>query len=123
VWRARSPGSSTSPRRRCSRTLARRDTGFVYLARRLPATKSREIRKLDIPGIAFTPANRRVYPRDFLASQLLGTIGTDGKGLSGLEYAEDDVLRGSDGRRRIVRDALGEPISVATPSPPAPAPA
>jgi len=99
------------------KTLLRRDTGFVYLARRLPATKSREIRKLDIPGIAFTPANRRVYPRDFLASQLLGTVGIDGKGLRGLEYAQDDVLRGSDGRRRIVRDALGEPISVRDPKP------
>ncbi len=99
------------------KTLARRDTGFVYLARRLPASKSREIEKLDIPGIAFTPANRRVYPREFLASQLLGTVGIDGQGQAGLEYKQDDVLRGSKGRRRIVRDALGEPISVRDPKP------
>jgi cell division protein FtsI (penicillin-binding protein 3) len=97
--------------------LATRETGFVYLARRLPASKAREIKKLDIAGLAFAPANRRIYPRDFLASQVLGTVGTDGKGLSGLEYSMDEVLRGDDGRRRIIRDALGEPISVRDPDP------
>jgi cell division protein FtsI (penicillin-binding protein 3) len=99
------------------RKLARRDTGFVYLARRLPASRAREIRKLAIPGIALTPANRRIYPREWLASQVLGTVGTDGKGLAGLEYAQDRILRGSPGRRRIVRDALGEPISIRDPDP------
>jgi len=110
-------GFLDKPESEVLRSLTRRDTGFVYLARRLPATKSREIKKLDLPGIAFTPANRRVYPRQFLASQLLGSVGIDGQGLSGLEYAQDDVLRGSKGRRRIVRDALGEPISVRDPEP------
>ena len=92
--------------------LARKDTGFVYLARGLPARKSRQIAEMDIAGLAFEPANRRVYPREWLASQVLGTVGTDGKGLSGLEYAHDSVLRGTDGVRYVVRDALGEPISV-----------
>ena len=94
------------------RKLARKDTGFVYLARSLPARKSRQIAEMDIAGLAFEPANRRVYPREWLASQVLGTVGTDGKGLSGLEYAHDSVLRGTDGVRYVVRDALGEPISV-----------
>jgi cell division protein FtsI/penicillin-binding protein 2 len=97
--------------------LVTRDSGFVYLARRLPASKSREIKKLDIAGLAFAPANRRMYPREWLASQVLGTVGTDGKGLSGLEFSQDQVLRGSAGRRRIVRDALGEPISIRDPEP------
>lgn len=97
--------------------LARRDTGFVYLARNLPSRRSRELEKLDIPGLTFTPTNRRLYPREWLASQVLGTVGTDGKGLSGLEYSQDELLRGRDGTRRVVRDALGEPISVRDPDP------
>jgi cell division protein FtsI (penicillin-binding protein 3) len=95
--------------------LARRDTGFVYLARAMPAKKSREVKKLGITGLAFTPSNRRIYPREWLASQVLGTVGVDGKGLSGLEYSKNDLLRGSAGTRRIVRDALGEAISVRDP--------
>ena len=95
--------------------LGRRDTGFVYLARAMPAKKSKQIRELKITGLEFTPSNRRIYPREWLASQVLGTVGTDGKGLSGLEYSKDELLRGSAGKRRIVRDALGEAISVRDP--------
>ncbi|MDX6640693.1 MAG: hypothetical protein QOF12_1704 [Solirubrobacteraceae bacterium] len=94
------------------RLLARRDTGFVYLARQLPADQAQRISDLRIAGIDQTPTNRRLYPRDWLASQVLGTVGTDGKGLSGLEYAFDGRLRGRDGQRRTVRDALGQPIDV-----------
>jgi cell division protein FtsI/penicillin-binding protein 2 len=85
-------------------------SGFVYLARNLPGTESAKIKKLHISGLQFIPSSRREYPRKWLASQVLGWVGTDGNGLAGLEYAKDDVLRGTDGKRRIVKDALGEPI-------------
>ncbi len=85
-------------------------SGFAYLARNLPGTQSAKIKKLDIAGLQFIPSSRREYPRKWLASQVLGWVGTDGEGLAGLEYAKDASLRGSDGERRIVKDALGEPI-------------
>jgi cell division protein FtsI (penicillin-binding protein 3) len=97
--------------------LTRRDTGFVYLARNLPASRTRKLHALNVEGLGFEPANRRIYPRDWLASQVLGTVGTEGRGLSGVEYAHDRLLRGEDGERHIIRDALGEPISVRDPKP------
>jgi cell division protein FtsI (penicillin-binding protein 3) len=39
-------------------------------------------------------------------------VGTDNYGLSGLEHSRDEELGGSDGRRRLVKDALGEPVSM-----------
>jgi cell division protein FtsI/penicillin-binding protein 2 len=63
-----------------------------------------------IAGLEFIPEYRRVYPRTWMASQLLGQVGVDGQGLAGLEYADDAILRGSDGERRMVKDALGDPI-------------
>jgi len=84
--------------------------GFVYLARNLAGAKAEKIKKLEIEGLQFVPSARREYPRRSLASQVLGGLGVDGGGQGGLEYAHDRVLRGSDGRRRIVKDALGEPI-------------
>ena len=39
-------------------------------------------------------------------------VGTDNTGLSGLEYSQDDALSGADGERRLVKDALGEPVSM-----------
>jgi cell division protein FtsI/penicillin-binding protein 2 len=92
--------------------LARRDTGFVYLARRMPADQADRIAQLKLVGVDLTPTTFRIYPRDFLASQVLGSVGVDGHGLSGLEYLRDRILRGTDGERRSVKDALGQPISV-----------
>jgi cell division protein FtsI (penicillin-binding protein 3) len=90
--------------------LARRDTGFAYLARHVPAAHARQVQKLHIEGLEFIPEYRREYPREWMASQLLGSVGTDGQGLSGLEYSVDDKLRGEDGERRMVKDALGDAV-------------
>jgi cell division protein FtsI (penicillin-binding protein 3) len=92
--------------------LTRRDTGFAYLAHRVPAIRARRVERMKIEGLEFIPEHRRTYPRDFLASQLLGSVGSEGTGLTGLEYSLDDKLRGEDGERRLVKDALGEAISL-----------
>ena len=94
------------------RQLSRRDTGFAYLAPRVPAIRARRVERMKIAGLEFIPEHRRTYPRDFLASQLLGGIGSEGKGMSGLEYSLDPLLRGRDGERRLVKDALGEAIEL-----------
>lgn len=92
--------------------LGDRDTGFVYLRRKLDASKGEEVERLRIEGIGTVVEPRRRYPQDFLASQLLGTVGTDNIGLSGLEQSQEELLHGRDGRRRIVKDALGKPVSI-----------
>jgi cell division protein FtsI/penicillin-binding protein 2 len=94
------------------RKLARRDTGFVYLARRVPTRRALRAQELGVEGLQFIPEYSRDYPRDWMASQLLGNVGTDGAGLSGLEYRWERHLRGSDGERRLVRDALGDTIEL-----------
>jgi cell division protein FtsI (penicillin-binding protein 3) len=93
------------------RKLAKRTT-FVYLARAVPANEAESIEQAKLPGIQLTPTHRRAYPRTFLASQLLGSVGTDGVGLSGLEYADNKLLQGQDGERRLVKDALGQSIEI-----------
>jgi cell division protein FtsI (penicillin-binding protein 3) len=87
-------------------------TGFAYLARALPATQAHAVLALNIPGIAGTPVMRRVYPRGVLAGQVLGILGTEGRGLAGLEYSDNAILRGRAGERRVVSDALGQPLSI-----------
>jgi cell division protein FtsI/penicillin-binding protein 2 len=92
--------------------LARKDTGFVYLARNLPAAQAARVQKLNLTGIDLEPGHLRFYPREFLAAQLLGSVGTDGRGLSGVEYERNRILTGTDGERRLVKDALGQSINV-----------
>jgi cell division protein FtsI/penicillin-binding protein 2 len=91
--------------------LADRKSGFVYLARSVPGQKVAKIIKLGIAGIDTTPTTKRFYPGRSMAAQLLGFVGTEGKGLSGLEYRWEQELHGRDGERRVVRDGRGDAIS------------
>jgi len=91
--------------------LARRDTGFVYLARRIPQSRANRVKRLNIEGLECIPEFKRVYPRDWMASQLLGVTGTDNQGLAGLEYSLDKYLHGRDGERKLTKDALGDAIA------------
>ena len=92
--------------------LSDRTKGFVYLARKLPLSKGTLVQKLKIPGIGTTDEPRRVYPQGTLAGQLLGSVGVDNYGLSGIEQFLESKLHGKDGKRRIVNDALGQPVSI-----------
>jgi len=90
-------------------------SGFVYLARGVPARQAESVLALKIPGITGTAVMKRVYPRGSLAAQVLGVVGTEGHGLTGLEYSQDSLLEGHSGERRVVSDAIGQPISIAEP--------
>jgi cell division protein FtsI/penicillin-binding protein 2 len=92
--------------------LSDKDSTFVYLRRKMDATLGQQIEELGIEGIGTVVEPKRTYPQGHLASQVLGMVGTDNTGLAGLEYSRDEQLHGTDGRRRLVKDALGEPISM-----------
>ena len=88
--------------------------GFSYLAHKVDVTTAEEIKRLKLPGIGTLPDSRRTYPQGSLAGQVIGAVGTDNQGLSGLEAGEQSVLGGTDGQEKIVKDALGEPIRLDT---------
>lgn len=90
-------------------------TGFVYLERAAPQHTAEQILALKIPGVNGTPTTRRVYPRGTLAAQVLGEVGVEGTGLSGIEDFENKVLQGRAGERRVVSDALGQPVAISEP--------
>jgi cell division protein FtsI/penicillin-binding protein 2 len=92
--------------------LTRPHTGFVYLAHLLSADQVAAISKLRIPGLTTIPQLKRFYPRSWAASQVLGSVHMDDHGYSGIEYRYDSVLHGTNGIRRIVNDAIGQPISI-----------
>ncbi len=92
--------------------LADRDAGFVYLARQVDADVGRSVERLRIDGVGTVDEPKRRYPQGALAAQVLGSVGTDGYGLGGLELSLEDRLHGTDGHRRVVSDALGDPVSI-----------
>lgn len=67
---------------------------FVYLGRKIPPRQAEQIRALGLEGIHFQEESKRVYPGRRLAAHVLGYVGLDNEGLSGLEYRYNDLIKG-----------------------------
>jgi cell division protein FtsI/penicillin-binding protein 2 len=91
-------------------SLADRESGFAYIQRKVDLVDAERIRELDLPGIGMLPDSRRIYPQGELAGQVIGTVGIDNQGLTGLEASEDELIHGTDGEREVTRDALGDEL-------------
>jgi cell division protein FtsI/penicillin-binding protein 2 len=91
-------------------SLSNRESGFVYLAREVDLVTADRVRKLHLDGIGILPDSRRVYPQGHLATQVIGAVGTENQGLTGLESGYEDVVGGTDGQAKVTKDALGDTI-------------
>jgi cell division protein FtsI/penicillin-binding protein 2 len=92
--------------------LADRSHGFVYIERQADPAQASALRRLKLGGFGFYPEERRSYPQGSVAAQVLGYVGIDGGGLSGLELEFDKQLAGRAGRETIVKDPSGRVIEV-----------
>lgn len=88
----------------------RGDRRYVWLKRKVTPGEMRRILALDLEGIGFVNESRRFYPKRELASSLLGFVGVDENGLSGLELAYEKRLAGQMGRILIQRDGRGRSV-------------
>ncbi|MGC1164477.1 MAG: penicillin-binding protein 2 [Solirubrobacterales bacterium] len=90
------------------------DSGFSYIAQKVSLEQAGRVERLELEGIGELPDSRRTYPQGEMAGQVVGAVGSENQGLTGLEAGEEEILSASDGERRIVRDALGDPIRLET---------
>lgn len=90
------------------------ESGFAYLAKDVDLSTATKIEKLGIEGIEQIPGSRRTYPQGEMAGQTIGVVSNEGQGLTGVELGENKALSGEEGERRIVTDALGDPIKLET---------
>jgi cell division protein FtsI (penicillin-binding protein 3) len=92
--------------------LADRTRGFVYVERQADPAQAGSLQRLKLPGFGFYPEERRTYPQQSVAAQVLGYVGIDGTGLSGLELGFNRYLAGRAGSETIVKDPGGRVIDV-----------
>jgi cell division protein FtsI (penicillin-binding protein 3) len=78
---------------------------FCWVARKGDAETIERIRSLNLQGIHFQKESKRFYPKRELAAQVLGYVGTDDEGLSGIEREYNDQLQGKPGKMLISVDA------------------
>jgi cell division protein FtsI (penicillin-binding protein 3) len=87
-------------------------SGFEYIAKGVPQATADKVHALKVEGIDLTPGYKRFYPRATLASQVLGIVGADGLGKTGLEYSLNTDLHGVNGARSTVRDGVGDSVKI-----------
>jgi cell division protein FtsI (penicillin-binding protein 3) len=78
---------------------------FIYIKRKISEALADQVKRLDLDGIDFQEENKRFYPLGTLAAHVLGGVGTDNEGLSGLERQYDARLAGVEGRMLMLHDA------------------
>lgn len=78
---------------------------FCWLARKPDPEISARIRSLNLRGVYFQKESKRYYPKNELAAQVLGYVGMDDSGLSGIEREYEDRLHGRAGQMLISVDA------------------
>ena len=90
--------------------LAQHDKGFVYVARKVDSATALKVKALALPGVDFVAESKRFYPDGSLAAPVLGFVGTDNKGLAGLESEYDHRLAGKRGVLQVERDPQGRQL-------------
>jgi cell division protein FtsI (penicillin-binding protein 3) len=78
---------------------------FCWVARKASDETIERINSLKLQGIHFQKEPKRFYPARDLAAQVLGSVGMEDSGQSGIEHEFDDQLRGRPGKMFISVDA------------------
>jgi cell division protein FtsI (penicillin-binding protein 3) len=89
-----------------------KNKGFVWIKRQIPPAEASKIKKLGINGLDFTDESQRFYPNKELGAQMIGFVGRDSKGLEGIEFEYNNVLKGKSRYLAINRDALGRQLFI-----------
>ena len=83
---------------------------FTWLGRKLRLTKDQVEDIKELKGVFIEGTPERTYPNHELLSQVVGFVGLDNRGLSGLEYMYDKELRGDPVTLKYTIDNKGRPI-------------
>ena len=80
--------------------------------RRLSYEVADQIASLKLPGVYLVKEAKRYYPYGDLLSHVLGYVGIDNQGLSGLELQYDSYLTGEQGAIKYFSDAKGNKLNL-----------
>ena len=79
--------------------LSDKENKFIILSKGLEKDAIDKVKALEIAGLVYYDEIERYYPNGNYLSQVLGTINSEGVGLTGLELQYDDYLSGLSGIR------------------------
>lgn len=80
--------------------------------RRLSFEIADKINSYNFKGVYLVKESERYYPYKNLLSHVLGYVGIDNQGLSGIELLYDDYLKGTDGAIKYYSDSKGSKLEL-----------
>lgn len=88
-----------------------RKSWYKTVARKIEDEAANAVRAFknehQLKGVKIEPDTKRYYPYSSLAAHVIGFVGVDNKGLSGIEYAYDEALTGENGRIVRLKNSAG----------------
>ncbi len=84
---------------------------FLWVKRTMEPQLAEQVKAIikenNLPGLYFLEESKRYYTKKGAAAHVLGFVGTDDIGWSGIEYSLNTVLSGAETRHEAVFNALG----------------
>jgi penicillin-binding protein 2 len=77
---------------------------FVWITRRVNIESAKKLDAMELKGVFSRQEPKRYYPNDSLAAHVLGFVGTDEIGLSGVEQYYNEKIRGESGKVYLEMD-------------------
>ena len=77
---------------------------FAYLKRRITPELAEKVRALDVSGVYFSREFKRFYPAGAVSAHIVGFTDVDDVGQEGMERGYEQSLKGSEGKKRVIRD-------------------
>ncbi len=102
------------PAAKLYKMFTRPNTKFFWVKRTLEPQDSERIeqiiKKERLNGFHFLRESKRYYPQNQLGAQILGFVGTDDKGLEGIERSQDKYVRGQISQAWMYYDGKGNKV-------------
>jgi cell division protein FtsI (penicillin-binding protein 3) len=95
--------------------------GFAYLAKKISPGLAEQVKDLKLAGVDILREFKRFYPSGEVTAHLLGFTNAEDVGQVALEKSYETLLKGTDGKKRVIKDGLHQVIAdvenVASPIP------
>lgn len=90
----------------------KKESRYQIVAKKVSRKQAELLKSKNFVGLGFQPYTQRVYPEGDLASQVLGFVNSEGKGVYGIEGGMDSELSGEDGLLQTVTDVRDVPLTI-----------
>jgi len=84
---------------------------YYILGKNVPLSKGSELIKENLTGVRIEKKLLRQYPYGDIAGHILGYVGWDGEGITGIEHLYNETLRGEEGWEQVQYDRKGRRVS------------